>query len=433
MAEFESALQANSERLRGLSEKYNAWGHALEVDSALSQQIASLYSSALGRGNPALGDSYGRLLDRIVGEHLHQRVLDSWRKSLEGATLGDTGDWQRLKAALAASKETYLERLLPTLESIQTSLSRLNAPAFARETQRFITGTDALRYRGRQRVWHYTNAHALDAILKTHTLWASSPHHLNDTGELRHGVDIVREAIERRTNMGEQPPEAALRQLRAVVDEEFVVSAMHEIYYISASSSSDSLTLWRNYSTTDGFALGIRPSAGLGAEGLALQHGERDQSPDLPTVAAWYRVEYKDKAKQRLADGFVTSALTDISNAKDSESDGVVHELRKHLLILASTMKHQAFEDEREVRWITTNWAPIDIVHYHVTDRGFVPVLHVGAERKGKEEPPLPLSGLRCSPTTSPTIAHTMRGLLTQRGYEEAAGDVKRSHLPFRG
>lgn len=43
----------------------------------------------------------------------------------------------------------------------------------------------------------------------------------------------------------------------------------------------------------------------------------------------------------------------------------LVAELRRHILIVASTMKDNAFKDEREVRYITTNWSPLEsVVHY---------------------------------------------------------------------
>lgn len=161
-----------------------------------------------------------------------------------------------------------------------------NRPTATRATTDFITETDNLRYRGRQRVWHYTGAQALQKILSTHLLRASSPHHLNDAGELLHGVQLVKEAVRRADHGGTALPAAERSALGEVTEETFINEAMHEIFYISASSAQDSLTLWRNYSATDGFAVGIQPGRTLGAEGLASSAAP-DES-DMPTVAAWY-------------------------------------------------------------------------------------------------------------------------------------------------
>lgn len=312
------------------------------------------------------------------------------------------------------------------LAEIQRSLNRLNRPTATRRTQTFLTGTEGLRYRGRKRVWHYTNAQALDQILKRNVLWASNPHHLNDTAELTHGVDAVRAAAERAAR---STSNRANRVLAALTDAAFIDEVMHDIYFISASTAEDSLTLWRNYSSADGFAIGLKPASPLKPQGLVVDEIDRDEAV-LPNVADWYRVSYKSAEQTRLADAFVVTAVQDIELSDESDEQVVIRELRKHMLVLASTMKHRAFEDEREVRWITTNWAPVDVVHYEVTGRGIVPVLHVLSSSMGEK---LPIHGVRCSPTTGPTIERTIRGLLNQRQYVAAAKDVMRSVLPYRG
>ena len=358
------------------------------------------------------------------------------RTQFEEALQGIVGlqpSYKRALHELGPMHRGYLEDLMPDLRRIQNSLNLLNQPAAARETQQFITGTENVRYRGRRTVWHYTSAQALNQILSNHVLWASSPHHLNDASELVHGVESVRRAVERAASRPAGPSASTLEALREVADEAFIEGAMHEIYYISASAAPDSLTLWRNYSTSDGFALGLRPATALSAEGLIFTDPETTAPSALPAVANWYRVHYADAKKNELADAFVASARKDIESTAPRDRELVVTELRKHLLILASTMKHRAFEDEREVRWITTTWAPVDVLHYEVTGRGFVPVLHARSAGASEDRPHLPIVGLRCSPTTSPTIERTIRGLLEQRGYVDASRNVKKSVLPFRG
>jgi hypothetical protein len=100
-------------------------------------------------------------------------------------------------------------------------------------------------------------------------------------------------------------------------------------------------------------------------------------------------------------------------------------------------MKHKAFADEKEVRWMTTNWMPVDVmpqgsvVHYEHTPQGIVPVLHVRTASEDKEQH-LPIKGIRCSPASREGIERTIRGLLMQHGYE-AAKNVSKSQQPYKG
>lgn len=445
----EKWVASNSESFQRAASRHESWARAVEANQDLTERLSNLANvapvslspdmqravEALTKSVPDVSRSLDAMVSQINAPLIQALSADAWAslaKSLQGLA-GLEPSYNRALRELNATQRSLFENLLPDLKRIQQSLNRLNQPATTRETQQFITGTDSLRFRGNQRAWHYTSAQALDQILKHHVLWASSPHHLNDASELTHGVETVRRAVERAARESGGPKGSTLQALREVTEELFIEDAMHEIYYLSASMASDSLTLWRNYSTADGFAVGLRPGRPLSAEGLIFKDAEADPHSGLPAVASWYRVHYKEAKKNELADSFVSSATKDIAASESKDRALVVAELRKHLLILASTMKHLAFEDEREVRWITTNWAPVDVVHYEVTGRGFVPVLHARSAGFSVEDPHLPISGLRCSPTTSPTIERTIRGLLEQRGYKAAARDVRKSTLPFRG
>lgn len=445
----EKWISATSDSFEDAASHHASWARAVAANDSLADRLSSLANVDRAAVNPAFEKNLEALAELAPHvnrslESVHDKLNESVVNALsaEGRAALDSSlrglaelepRYTQVLRSFAATQSQFLDSLMPDLRRIQKSLNALNQPAATRETQQFITATDGLRFRGRQRVWHYTSAQALDQILKRHVLWASSPHHLNDASELNHGIEIVRGAIEHAASEPGGPEGVTLAALREVTDESFVAAAMHEIYYLSASTADDSLTLWRNYSSADGFAIGIKPAHALSAEGRIFKDSEADPENGLPAVANWYRVHYAPAKKTELATSFMLSAIKDIEAGGQEDRALVVTELRKHLLILASTLKHEAFKDEHEVRWITTNWAPVDVVHYEVTGRGFVPVLHARSTGFSQEDPYLPISGLRCSPTTSPTIERTMRGLLTQRGYSAAADDVRKSVLPFRG
>lgn len=326
--------------------------------------------------------------------------------------------------------------LMESIKWLQSVARDALTAGFATRTQEFLSGDAKLRYRWNHPVWHYTNGHALLSILRNGELWASSPENLNDSSELWHGFKIIREALNERvreTKKQNHEPTDWPGVLSNVLDKRYVRSIINEVYIISASAEKDSLTLWRNYADGDGFALGINASIELSADGIAVDEAENADSirSDVPLISGWYRVSYKDNEKRNLARSFVENAREDIRRTPEESRPDLIPELRKQAVILASVMKHDAFQDEKEVRWITTNFTTFDPVHYEHGRRSIVPVLHIRTSAEEKEL--LPLKGLRCSPIPDESIVRTMKGLLKQRGYERASSNVDQSQQPFKG
>lgn len=324
---------------------------------------------------------------------------------------------------------------------LENSLRHSTFAGFATKTQEWLTTTETLRYRSNNYVWHYTNGYACLSIIKSGSLWASSPESLNDASEMTHGLTLIREGLERllveAKEEGDYDPDdwATVELLmKEVLDDAYFDTMLNEVYFISASSQPDSLTLWRNYANGDGFALGLSTSVELSADGIAMDghEGTANYRADVPPISGWYRVVYKKRQKERLATEFIQSAVEDIDRAGESDHETLVKELRKQAVILASVMKHDAFEDEKEVRWMTTNFTNFDPVHYEHGRTSIVPVLHVRAASQDGDSL-LPLRGVGCSPVAPDGIVRTIQGLLTQMGYTRASGNVKKSEQPFRG
>lgn len=324
-------------------------------------------------------------------------------------------------------------------------LGKTDLPGFATSTYEFLTTTEDLKYSSNRTVWHYTSGWALMQVLNNHLFWASSPQHLNDASEVKHGIDIIQDAFKRAMEALRQEGDLTQQRLRVieevmvseVLDDRYIDTVIKEIYYISASTDDDSLTLWRNYANGDGFAIGIDAGVELSADGYVLDPDDEDTDPreDVPPINGWYQVHYTDQKKRMLADKFVASAIKDIRKTSAFHLQELVSELRKQTLILASTMKHKAFRDEKEVRWMTTNWMPVDVVvdvvHYEHARNSIVPVLHIKASSDDLK--PLPLRGVRCSPVAPGGIERTIEGLLRQKGYKGASKNVRKSQQPFKG
>ncbi|WP_159613933.1 DUF2971 domain-containing protein [Glutamicibacter sp. JC586] len=326
-------------------------------------------------------------------------------------------------------------------ETLQGYARAAQIAGFATNTQEFLTTDAALRYRWNRPVWHYTNGHALLSIIRNGKLWASSPENLNDSSEMTHGFDVITEAFRNKMEEAKNDPDydpdkrsTVETVLSEVLNKGYFDSIINDVYYISASAEHDSLTLWRNYADGDGFAIGIDTTVELSAEGNAVDEAKDGEHirADVPLISGWYRVSYKKREKQKLAQEFIKSAIADIGKTAVRDRSDLEQELRKQAIILASVMKHEAFKDEREVRWITTNFTTFDSVHYEHGRRSIVPVLHVMTS-SAEGDQPLPLKGLRCSPIPNDSIVRTMQGMLKQGGYIQASSNVRKSQQPFKG
>ncbi|MET4004276.1 hypothetical protein ABIB48_003014 [Arthrobacter sp. UYCu511] len=413
-----------------------------------ASSAASIMQNALALQNlSGLSELQGRFKDIVLPQ---LTMPTSWMLSpLASAAFGlPSGTRETLRLMGETFSRTTLSSLAPATANIQAILAAVSdaargalLPGFATKTQEFLTTDRQLRYRWNRPVWHYTNGHALLSILWNGQLWASSPQHLNDASEMTHGFHIISQALTDRIIEAKQADDydpadwlVVEETLGEVVNEKYVNKIINDVYYISASTERDSLTLWRNYASGDGFAIGIDTAVGLSADGLAVDMANEDKNirGDIPLISGWYRVTYSETGKQKLARSFIRNAIEDIRNTAPVNLPKLVRELQKQAVILASTMKHVAFKDEQEVRWITTNFTAFDPVHYEHGRKSIVPVLKVMTS-SSKPNQPLPLKGLWCSPIPDASITRTIEGLLQQRGYEVASRNVHKSVQPFKG
>lgn len=413
----------------------------LDFGSFIDPGTVSLFKDA-GLGERMFGAL--KPFSAIETNFIAPRVMESMRSFLQHNFAPPSGMMGIIQAFDNFNPGT--KEMKELASSIASYAGRAVSPGFATKTQEWLTSTDDLRYGWNHPVWHYTNGYALLSILKTRSLWASSPQSLNDSSEMDHGFGYILRAFQEKqneqadildsTDANEEDAaywETANPILKEVLDKRYFSSIRNEVYYISASANADSLTLWRNYADGDGFAVGIDSSVKLSANGWDIdEEDDTGTRSEIPPVNGWYKVQYKPKVKQRLAEGFIDSAIEDIDRAGESDRQSLINELRKQAVILASVMKHEAFQDEREVRWITTNFMELDLVHYEHGRRSIVPVLHIKTASESRHEP-LPLKGVRCSPIPDESIVGTIEGMLRKMGYLNASRNVKQSTQPFKG
>ena len=201
--------------------------------------------------------------------------------------------------------------------------------------------------------WHYTNTSGLLGIFDSGRLWASSLRSLNDMSEGEHGLEVVRSAWKAIKDTA--LPEGSFECISNALDEDAMAEVRKSVFLISASTDPDSLNQWMHYSGSEGFAIGL----GLDAVWGPVQRFAAAQPPPLFGTnlrEGWYEVIYDESAQDELAKGVLNWLVNNwrilpdanSSRAKEAGVDSVRHIINSIVFLL----KHPAFKDEREVRYV---------------------------------------------------------------------------------
>ncbi|WP_153559456.1 DUF2971 domain-containing protein [Roseimaritima sediminicola] len=102
-------------------------------------------------------------------------------------------------------------------------------------------------------VYHYCDANALLSILSNQKLWYTHAAYLNDTMEIKKGVEFCQELLSEKLNA--DPSDPVLESAKS-----YLANAERWQYYICCfCASKDKLSQWRAYANDgDGFAIGMK-------------------------------------------------------------------------------------------------------------------------------------------------------------------------------
>jgi hypothetical protein len=109
-------------------------------------------------------------------------------------------------------------------------------------------------------LYHYTTQKGLLGIIKNREIWATHTQYLNDRREFLHAVDLVREEIKKlldqETSNGSRQPVREQVLLRMQQSVSMSPEGIN-VCVCSFSEESDSLSQWRAYGGSSGFAIGF--------------------------------------------------------------------------------------------------------------------------------------------------------------------------------
>ena len=206
-------------------------------------------------------------------------------------------------------------------------------------------------------VWHYTDGPGLLSILAGNVLWATASGYLNDTSEVELGNRLM---LERFTVLADShhPVFSALRDRLAESDAKQGPSPGW-FFILSASTSPDSLAMWRSYGGRgESYAIGLDPAAELKVLVDDVAATERV----LIRQKGWMPVRY-DRADQDALIEAVYAELPDDLAAVAELRDRGNPSTADYLDAVADTLeaaeqallliKHHGFREEQETRRTT--------------------------------------------------------------------------------
>ncbi|RIJ06705.1 DUF2971 domain-containing protein [Pseudomonas sp. 91RF] len=184
-------------------------------------------------------------------------------------------------------------------------------------------------------LFHYTDAAAVQSILTNRKLWLTDLRFLNDSEEMRHGLQHILEELKSGSATARVSPryvEAASSFIKENLTFDFGdLSESPHIFVCSFSQSGDLLSQWRAYGA---YAIEF--------DGDLLSSNKS-------------RCLYDSKQKKEKAFSSVVETLRKVGRSHDKNphsmgDDGVAAYV--DLIKTAATFKHHSFEEEREIRMI---------------------------------------------------------------------------------
>ena len=101
-------------------------------------------------------------------------------------------------------------------------------------------------------MYHYTTQAAFCSILQTKVLWASNALYLNDSSEMRHGIDVLNDVVGDRFAQFDPHDRAGLI---SYWNELTAVQLTGPVYVTAFSGVRDDLSQWRAYGGEFGYCL----------------------------------------------------------------------------------------------------------------------------------------------------------------------------------
>lgn len=268
-------------------------------------------------------------------------------------------------------------------------------------------------------IYHYTDVAGLIGILRSGTLWCSDLFRLNDSSELRHGVDFAARLL---SGAASTKGSGWMRKLFANTVAKALTTNIEQsanFFVCSFSENGDDLYQWRAYAdNARGFALAF--DADMLEKAFIASANDNHSSFPLSYENDLLETMQSKIVEQGLAIQQDTSVLDHqfLKNLSTRLSVNVIH--------CASFFKHPAYQAEKEYRFLQVF-------------RGDIPVPELKTrqstryrEYEWKSTAASALRSVWLGPGAADDAQDTVRRLLTEHLPNGDDVVVKRSTIPYR-
>jgi len=284
-------------------------------------------------------------------------------------------------------------------------------------------------------LYHYTSLNGFLSIIETQSLFFSNVNFLNDSKEIKHGVDIVLKAIketEKDENLG------ILLKMKENID----LLYKSEKYVTCFSKDGDLLSQWRAY--------------GNNGKGISIGFEFSDLTDSFDKYLTGTHIEYDEKTQIESTKEYINLIIDFYNKIQDNYdwngqdfNNLVAKQIITFLNNVIYSFKHPSFIDEREYRLQlevdnkTYNKNDIDIkfratesliIPYTVIKNSYASYLETNESNEIEPIFPskkLPISKIIIGPSLDyETVKIGIKQFLFENGYQEI--DIEKSNVPYR-
>jgi hypothetical protein len=281
-------------------------------------------------------------------------------------------------------------------------------------------------------LYHYTSLNGFLSIIETQSLFFSNVNFLNDSKEIKHGVDIVLKAIE----------EIADSDILYKMKDNINLLHKSEKYVTCFSKEGDLLSQWRAY--------------GNNGKGISIGFQFYDLTNSFDKFLTGTHIEYNEKIQIETIKEYINLMIKfyiSIEDNYDWNGQDFNNVVAKQIITFFNDViygfKHPSFIDEREYRLqleIDNNiYKKGDIkLKFRATENLIIPYTVIKnnyisyLETKVPDEPEpifsikkLPISKIIIGPSLDyETVKSGIKKFLFEKGYEKI--DIEKSNVPYR-
>lgn len=186
-------------------------------------------------------------------------------------------------------------------------------------------------------LYHYTSAQGLLGILRSKSLWLTDTRFLNDSAEIRFGLNFVLKALDNweKIEEGDDFADCLASYLRGPLMRQLL------LFVFSLSGNRDDLPQWRAYgNNARGFALGLR----LRQPGLKVLYFNDEAAAEEAARVVKVIINKAEGCAVRLAER---------APARHAEwATRILQECAVEVMMFCLAVKHEAFSNEAESRCV---------------------------------------------------------------------------------